>query len=91
MNTNPKMRCQCGWEGMLDELSTVCVFRATQEEPAEYESRCPCCVRPFDELEEVPLCVSCDDIYVQEEGDVCHPCQEVELAEVCNYSDVPGG
>lgn len=79
MNTNPKMRCSCGWEGVSDELTTVCVFNGTTEKPAEYESTCPCCDTPFDELEEVPLCVICEDIYTQEEGDTCGACLEAQI------------
>jgi hypothetical protein len=89
---DPKLRCPCGWEGDSSLLESVCVFRQTQEEPAEYESKCPACDRPFDELEEVPLCVSCEDVYVQEEGDKCGICVETEMEEALGFgSDAPGG
>jgi len=83
MNTSPKMRCECGWEGVSDELRTICVFQQTQEEPAEHENLCPCCDRPYDELEEVPLCAQCEDIYVQEEGDTCGGCVAANIEEAC--------
>lgn len=78
--SNERMRCECGWEGMSDDLRVICVFHATQEEPAEYENLCPSCDRPYDELETVPLCHACQDVYVPEEGDRCGACLEAEEA-----------
>lgn len=86
-----KMRCECGWEGDDGELRSITVFEQTEAEPAEYENLCPCCDRPFDELEEVPLCATCEDVYVQEDGDKCGVCVETEMEEALTMNDAPGG
>jgi len=78
---NPRMRCECGWEGTQDGMESVCVFTGSREEPPEYECTCPACNRPYDEVEEVPLCATCQDMYVQEDGDRCGGCLEVEEVE----------
>lgn len=75
MINEERIRCECGWEGRMDELEVVKVFDGNREEPPEYENKCPCCDRPFDELEYVPLCVSCEDTYVEEDGDMCAVCR----------------
>ena len=91
MSASPKMRCPCGWEDLSEELRVICVFQATPEEPAEYESICPTCDRPYDELEEVPICTECGDVYVQEDGDACGDCFEAELTEALGFNDALGG
>ena len=91
MESEQRMRCECGWEGRQDELENVQVFAGNREEPPEYEDKCPSCDRPFDELEYVPLCVFCDDTYVQEEGDKCGICVSTEQEERDAMNDAPGG
>lgn len=71
---DPKLRCSCGWEGKTSELVEIEVFAGDALHPREVEDKCPCCDRPFDELEEVPLCAHCADVYVHEEDDVCGIC-----------------
>lgn len=39
---------ECGWHGHEDELNSQCTFYATQEEPAEYDVRCPDCGDDWD-------------------------------------------
>lgn len=78
---NTLYRCPCGWEGWETELDSVCVFAGSQEEPPEYETPCPDCGRPWDEIVEAPLCTSCEDVYVFEEGDRCGICVAEQAEE----------
>ena len=69
-------RCDCGWEGHERDLRSVCTFKQTRLEPAEYELYCPDCDINWDDMAEVPKCASCKDQYVKEEGDNCAECTE---------------
>ena len=87
-----RMRCNCGWEGESEELESVQVFAGNREEPPEYESKCPCCDVPFDELEYVPLCKECEDVYVQTDEDICGGCLEAKMEEALGFgTDALGG
>jgi len=63
-------------------VKLVTVFHQTQLEPEENEAYCPSCGNPADDsLEDVPLCRTCEDEYVKDEGDICAECRECMLED----------
>lgn len=92
---DPKIRCKrCGWEGLDSDLDSRCVFYGNQEEPPEYEAQCPSCGEDADNTEEIPLCRTCEDEYVKDEGDQCSECHTCELEEALDaqiYDSMLGG
>lgn len=63
----------CGCTQMTIEDVSVQTFPGNQEEPAEYEERCPEC---NSEVEEIPVfwCKTCEDEQVQHDGENCPEC-----------------
>lgn len=71
----------CGCTEMPPEDVMKCTFPGNREEPAEYEPICPGC--GGDDVTEIekPLCVSCEDTIVFEEGDRCGICVSEQAEE----------
>jgi hypothetical protein len=80
--TTQLFRCECGWEGHEDDLRSECTFFGTREEPPEYEAFCPQCNTTWENMDEVPQCVSCHDKFVRDEGDNCAECLEAIAEDV---------
>jgi hypothetical protein len=72
---------KCGCTDMTDEDVTYETFSQTQEEPGEYEWRCPECLS--DAIEEVSAfwCKGCDDVQVKDDGDYCGECHQCMLED----------
>ena len=83
--TNPR----CGWEGTLKQVEAECVYRGSLEEPPEFVDKCPDC-GALRSMEEVELCVGCNDANKYEDGkddyDYCLDCL-VSAAEAMAEGD----
>jgi hypothetical protein len=76
------VECDCGWYGSDSDIVLECTFHGTREEPPEYEGFCPACGNPADDsIKDVPMCKSCEDVYVKDEGDVCPECHECMMED----------
>lgn len=78
---NERYRCTCGWEGTEDQMTPECLDAGDRYQPPEWTNRCPDCNKDWETMEEVPLCVSCEDTYVFEEGDRCGICVAEQAEE----------
>ena len=83
MTHSRRVRCECGWEGSDADVAIVCTFVGNREEPPEYTGYCPSCGTDADNgvMEDVPMCKSCEDEYVKDEGDQCPECRECQLED----------
>lgn len=82
MSHTRRVQCECGWYGSDDDVELVTVFHQTQEEPEENEAYCPSCGNPADDsITDVPVCRSCEDEYVKNEGDRCGECYQAALED----------
>lgn len=74
---NERYQCDnCEWNGPEDELETRCTYWGTREQPPEYDSFCPSCGDSWENMQEVPWCLGCEDVHVKHEGDYCPECTE---------------
>lgn len=65
--------CQCFF--VEDDITPVLVYTdGNREEPDEYEGHCPDCHST--NIVEIPMqfCVSCEDVIVRNEGEMCGEC-----------------
>ncbi len=83
INWNPtpietKWECtRCACTNMSSDEVSHCTFQGNQEEPPEYEYRCPECRA---DVEEMPVfwCRTCEDERVENDNDQCEVCHKEE-------------
>ncbi len=72
---------KCGCTNMAEEDVTYETFSQTQEEPGEYEIRCPECLSCAIEEMSAFWCKGCDDVQVKDDGDYCSECHQCMLED----------
>ena len=71
-----KWECDnCKTEFDEREVETKLQFMGNQVEPSEYSAHCPNCDSTEIGEINIPLCVSCEDEFVKDEGDQCEECR----------------
>lgn len=78
-----RYRCPCGWEGTEDHMEDECLDHGDRYQPEEWTNRCPDCGRDWEHFSEVPVCRTCEDTYVHDEGDQCEVCRQEQLEMEC--------
>ena len=69
-------RCRhCGWEGYEHETIPECLFVGNDEQPPDYEGRCPDCPRgKLSDMIQAELCHSCENEWAVKDELYCPGC-----------------
>ena len=88
MNTN--FTCSCGWRGTEDQMEPECIDFGDRYQPPEWTNRCPSCGNDWENMTETPVCRTCEDTFVQHEGDQCEICRQEALEMMCEAMATEG-